>query len=165
MIYDFHSSLAPTVELGTQWPPAGVTALSPMAVPLLNTLLLVSSGATVTYGHHAMFRSDRGAALLGLLLTVALATLFTALQGLEYDVAGFSIADGAYGSCFFFATGFHGFHVLVGTIALAVGLVRLFFYHFTSTHHIGLEASILYWHFVDVVWLFLYLAVYWWGAA
>lgn len=88
-----------------QWPPAGVTALSPMAVPLLNTLLLVSSGATVTYGHHAMFRSDRGAALLGLFFTVVLATLFTALQGLEYDVAGFSIADGAYGSCFFFATG------------------------------------------------------------
>lgn len=189
-----------------------------MAVPLLNTLLLVSSGATVTYGHHAMFRSDRGAALLGLLLTVVLAAVFTALQGLEYDVAGFSIADGAYGSCFFFATGFHGFHVLVGTIALAVGLARLFYYHFTSTHHIGLEASILYWHtsvpyllrllrvplyairtvqglawstaacvvyrdlaqstqcnaalatrlhlgFVDVVWLFLYLAVYWWGAA
>lgn len=101
----FHSSLAHTVELGSQWPPAGVTALSPMAVPLMNTLLLISSGATVTYGHHAMFRSDRSAALIGLFLTVVLAIIFTALQGLEYDVAGFSMADGAYGSCLFFATG------------------------------------------------------------
>jgi cytochrome c oxidase subunit 3 len=161
----FHSSLAPVVELGSQWPPVGITALSPLAVPLLNTLLLVSSGATVTYAHHAMFHRSRGAALAGLALTVVLASVFTALQGLEYDVASFTFSDGAFGSVFYFSTGFHGFHVLIGTIALAVGLVRTALYHYTSSHHIGLEASILYWHFVDVVWLFLYMAVYWWGAA
>jgi cytochrome c oxidase subunit 3 len=161
----FHSSLAPTVELGTQWPPVGVTALSPMAVPLMNTLLLVSSGATITYGHHAIFQKSRPRALMGVALTVFLAIIFTVMQGLEYDVAGFTMSDGAYGTVFFATTGLHGFHVLIGTIALAVGLVRTMLYHFTSTHHIGLEASILYWHFVDVVWLFLYMAVYWWGAA
>lgn len=161
----FHSSLAPTVELGSQWPPVGITALSPLAVPLLNTLLLLSSGATVTYGHHALIRKDRTGALVGVLATVILAIVFTALQGLEYDVAGFTMADGAYGSCFFFSTGFHGFHVLIGTIAIAVQFVRIIYYHTTETHHGGLEASILYWHFVDIVWVALYVAVYWWGAA
>jgi cytochrome c oxidase subunit 3 len=161
----FHSSLAPTVELGCAWPPAGVSALSPMAVPLLNTLLLVGSGATITYGHHALIQKNRSGALLGVLATVVLAIAFTWLQGLEYEVAGFTMADGAYGSCFFFGTGFHGFHVIIGTIAIAVGFVRVALYHSTSTHHVGLEASILYWHFVDVVWLFLYMVVYWWGAA
>jgi len=160
----FHSSLAPTVELGVQWPPVGITPLSALNVPLLNTMLLVSSGATVTYGHHAIFRGSRSGTLLGVSLTVVLALVFTALQGLEYDVAGFSMPDGAFGSCFFFSTGFHGFHVIVGTIIIAVGLLRTLFYHFTTSHHIGLEAAILYWHFVDVVWLFLYLAIYWWGS-
>lgn len=161
----FHSSLAPTVELGSQWPPVGIVPLSPMTVPLLNTILLVSSGATVTYAHHAMFNGRRGAALLGLVLTVVLASVFTALQGFEYAEAGFTLPDGAFGSCFFFATGLHGMHVLVGTLFIGVGLARLYLYHLTRAHHLGLESSILYWHFVDVVWLFLYLAVYWWGSA
>lgn len=160
----FHSSLAPTVELGSQWPPSGLTALNPMTVPLLNTVLLLSSGATVTYAHHAVIEGNRQAAVLGLGLTILLATLFTALQGLEYVEADFTIADGVYGSCFFFSTGFHGFHVLIGTLFIAVMFYRMIAYHFTSEHHIGLEASILYWHFVDVVWLFLYAAVYWWGS-
>jgi cytochrome c oxidase subunit 3 len=142
----FHSSLSPTVELGGQWGPVGITPLSPLAIPLLNTLLLVSSGATVTYGHHAMFNMSRSGAIMGVLLTVILALLFTALQGEEYAVAGFTIADGAYGSCFFFSTGFHGLHVIVGTIFLAVGLARIILYHFTSSHHMGLESGILYWH-------------------
>ena len=163
-IIDFHSSLSPTVELGSQWGPVGITALSPLAVPLLNTLLLVSSGATVTYAHHAMFNKSRTGAILGLILTVVLALVFTALQGLEYDAAGFTIADGAYGSVFYFSTGFHGLHVIIGTIFLAVGLGRVILYHFTSSHHMGLESGILYWHFVDVVWLFLYVSVYWWGS-
>ena len=140
------SSMSPTVELGTQWPPAGVTPLSPMTVPLLNTMLLVSSGATVTYAHHALFHKARGAALVGTILTVVLAILFTALQGFEYAQAGFSMPDGAFGTCFYFSTGFHGFHVLVGTIFIAVGLFRLALYHLTSAHHMGFEASILYWH-------------------
>ena len=160
----FHSSLAPTVELGTQWPPVGVMALSPLAVPALNTILLVSSGATVTYAHHALFQKSRERMLQGLLLTVILAIIFTFLQGFEYAVRGFSMTDGAYGSCFYFGTGTHGVHVLVGTIFIAVGLVRGVMYHYTSETHVGLEASILYWHFVDAVWLALYLMVYWWGS-
>jgi cytochrome c oxidase subunit 3 len=160
----FHSSLSPTVELGAQWPPVGIISINPITVPLLNTVLLVSSGATVTYAHHAIFRGGRGAAVLGLILTIVLAIAFTALQAFEYNVAGFSIPDGAFGSCFFFGTGFHGLHVLIGTLFIAVGAARMVLYHLTRSHHIGLEASILYWHFVDVVWLFLYLAVYWWGS-
>jgi cytochrome c oxidase subunit 3 len=142
----FHSSLSPTVELGAQWSPAGLVPLSPLTVPLLNTLLLVSSGATVTYGHHAMFLADRRGALLGMLATVLLATVFTALQYFEYEVAGFSLSDGVYGSAFYFSTGLHGLHVLVGTLFLSAALVRLAAYHFTQGHHLGLESSILYWH-------------------
>jgi len=133
-------------------------------VPLLNTILLVSSGATVTYAHHAIFYGSRNSALYGLIFTVILAVVFTAFQGFEYATSSFNMSDGAYGSCFYFSTGFHGLHVIIGTIFITVGLVRIIFYHFTRSHHIGLEASILYWHFVDVVWLFLYLAVYWWGS-
>lgn len=160
----FHSSLAPTVELGSQWPPAGITALNPMTVPLLNTILLLSSGATVTYAHHALIEGNRRAAIVGTGLTIVLAVLFTGLQGFEYIDANFTIADGVYGSCFFFSTGFHGFHVIIGTIFIAVGFYRILAYHYTAEHHIGLEAAILYWHFVDVVWLFLYASVYWWGS-
>jgi cytochrome c oxidase subunit 3 len=142
----FHSSLAPTVELGSQWPPVGVTALNPMTVPLLNTVLLLSSGATVTYAHHALIEGNRRAAIVGAGLTILLAVMFTALQGLEYMEADFTIADGVYGSCFFFSTGFHGFHVIVGTAFIAVAFFRIINYHFTAEHHMGLESSILYWH-------------------
>ena len=142
----FHSSLAPTVELGTQWPPVGITALSALAVPLLNTVLLVSSGATVTYAHHALLRKDRAGTLLGLTLTVILAIVFTGLQGFEYVVAAFSIHDGAYGTVFYAGTGGHGLHVIVGTLFLAVALFRVALYHYTSDHHVGFESSILYWH-------------------
>jgi cytochrome c oxidase subunit 3 len=90
--------------------------------------------------------------------------LFTACQGIEYSNAGFTIADGVYGSTFFFSTGFHGIHVLVGTIFILVGFFRILSYHVTDMHHLGFEASILYWHFVDVVWLFLFVLVYWWGS-
>ena len=139
--------LLQATNVSGSWPPVGITALSPMAIPLLNTVLLLSSGATVTWGHHAFFSRNRSAALQGLALTVVLAIIFTALQGVEYNMAGFTIADGAYGSCFYMATGAHGLHVLVGTIAITVGLARLINYQLTSTHHIGLEGAILYWHF------------------
>lgn len=160
----FHSSLAPTVELGSQWPPAGIETLNPFAVPLLNTILLLSSGATVTYAHHALIYGNRRATLIGVVLTLVLATVFTLLQGFEYANAGFTIADGVYGTCFYFATGFHGIHVIVGTLFIGVAAYRIYAYHLTSDHHIGFESSILYWHFVDVVWLFLYAAVYIWGS-
>ena len=158
------SSMSPTVELGAQWPPVGVTPLSPITVPLLNTILLVSSGATVTYAHHALFRGDRTAALIGTFLTVILAIVFTYLQFFEYSTAGFNMSDGAFGTCFYFSTGGHGAHVIIGTIFIAVGLIRLTLYHFTTAHHMGYEGSILYWHFVDAVWLFLYAVIYWWGS-
>lgn len=160
----FHSSLSPTVELGSQWPPVGIPTINPFELPLLNTILLLSSGATVTYAHHSLIQGNRRGAILGTILTLVFAILFTACQGIEYSNAGFTIADGVYGSTFYFSTGFHGIHVLVGTIFIAVAFFRMLAYHLTDHHHLGFEASILYWHFVDVVWLFLFISVYWWGS-
>jgi cytochrome c oxidase subunit 3 len=160
----FHSALSPTIELGTQWPPAGIDAINPFELPLLNTVILLSSGVTVTYAHHSLIQGNRSGALWGLVFTIILAIVFTACQGVEYSVSSFTISDGAYGSCFFFGTGFHGLHVIIGTIFLLVGFWRMLAYHLTENHHLGLEAGILYWHFVDVVWLFLYVSVYYWGS-
>ena len=160
----FHSSLAPTVELGAHWPPQGIDPLNPWEVPLLNTVLLLSSGATVTYAHHALIQGNRSGTITGLIMTIVFALLFTALQGFEYYNAPFTISDGAYGSCFYMATGFHGLHVIIGTLFLAVGFFRILSYHLTDHHHLGFESGILYWHFVDVVWLFLFISIYWWGS-
>jgi cytochrome c oxidase subunit 3 len=159
----FHSSLSPNIELGAQWPPMGINGINPFELPLLNTIILLSSGVTVTYAHHCIIQGNRKGALYGLVYTILLAILFTALQGIEYTVSSFTISDGIYGSCFYFGTGFHGLHVIVGTAFLAVGLGRLLAYHFTDHHHLGLESGILYWHFVDVVWLFLFISIYYWG--
>lgn len=160
----FHSALTPTVELGAQWPPLGIEPVNPFELPLLNTVLLLSSGATVTYAHHSLIKGGRVGALYGSVATVLLALVFTFFQGIEYSVSSFTISDGAFGSCFFFSTGFHGLHVIIGTIFLAVALWRIFAYHLTNNHHLGFEGGILYWHFVDVVWLFLYISVYYWGS-
>jgi cytochrome c oxidase subunit 3 len=160
----FHSALSPTIELGTQWPPMGIEAINPFELPLLNTVILLSSGVTVTYAHHSLIQGNRSGALWGLIFTIVLAVIFTACQGIEYSVSSFTISDGAYGSCFFFGTGFHGLHVIIGTIFLLVGFWRMLAYHLTENHHLGLESGILYWHFVDVVWLFLYVSVYYWGS-
>jgi len=160
----FHSSLAPTVDLGAHWPPAGIEALNPWEVPLLNTVILLSSGATVTYAHHSLIQGNRTGVIYGLIATIILAVLFTALQGYEYYNAPFTFADSAYGSTFFISTGFHGLHVIIGTIFLTVALFRIISYHLTDHHHLGFETAILYWHFVDVVWLFLFISVYWWGS-
>ena len=160
----FHSALSPTVEMGGQWPPIGVEAINPFELPLLNTVILLSSGVTVTYAHHSLIQGDRSAALYGLVLTVILAFVFTALQAIEYRLSSFTISDGTFGSCFYFGTGFHGLHVIIGTAFLAVGLWRLLAYHLTENHHLGLESGILYWHFVDIVWLFLFISIYYWGS-
>jgi heme/copper-type cytochrome/quinol oxidase subunit 3 len=159
----FAAALAPTIEIGSIWPPKGIDVFDLIEIPLLNTLILLCSGATVTYAHHAITCGSKVDAVFGLILTIVLAIIFTALQGFEYVSAGFTISDGIYGSCFFMATGFHGFHVLIGTIFLTVCLIRLMLDHFTIQHHFGFEAAAFYWHFVDVVWLFLYIAVYFWG--
>lgn len=159
----FHSALSPTVELGAKWPPMGIESINPFEIPLLNTVILLSSGVTVTYSHHSLIQGYRSGALKGLVYTIILAIIFTGFQGVEYSVSSFTISDGAFGSCFFFGTGFHGLHVLIGTAFLAVGLWRLLAYHLTDNHHLGLESAILYWHFVDIVWLFLFISVYYWG--
>lgn len=160
----FHSSLSPTVELGAQWPPLGIECPNFLELPLLNTIILLASGVTVTYAHHSLIKGNRNASLYGIAFTIVLALVFTFCQGLEYSVSGFTISDGTFGSVFYFSTGFHGIHVLVGTIFILVAGIRCFMYHFTQNHHVGLEGSIMYWHFVDVVWLLLYMGVYWWGS-
>jgi len=159
----FHSSLSPTFDIGAVWPPEAMPVLSAWEIPLLNTILLLSSGATVTWAHHAIVAGARKEALLGLIGTVVLAILFTGLQGFEYVNAPFTISDSVYGSCFYLATGFHGFHVFIGTCFLIVCTLRLIWHHFTREHHFGFEAAAYYWHFVDVVWLFLFVTIYWWG--
>jgi cytochrome c oxidase subunit 3 len=160
----FHSSFNPSPAIGGVWPPVYLTILDPWKVPLLNTIILLSSGASVTWAHHSIVWGSKSQASLALIVTVALATIFTALQGFEYVTAPFTISDGVYGSTFYMATGFHGFHVFVGTCFLAVCLVRLTFNHFTREQHFGFEAAAWYWHFVDVVWLFLFISIYWWGS-
>lgn len=160
----FHSALSPTVELGAQWPPMGIEAINAFELPLLNTVLLLASGVTITYAHHSLIQGNRNGTLYGAILTVFLALVFTSFQGVEYSVSSFTLSDGAFGSCFYFGTGFHGIHVIIGTIFLLIGFWRVLAYHLTENHHLGLEAGILYWHFVDVVWLFLFLSVYYWGS-
>nr|YP_009110523.1 cytochrome c oxidase subunit III [Lepidodactylus lugubris]BAP90302.1 cytochrome oxidase subunit 3 [Lepidodactylus lugubris] len=160
----YHSSLAPAPELGGLWPPYGIIPLSPFDVPLLNTAVLLASGVTVTWAHHSIMGGERKEALQGLTLTILLGLYFTMLQAMEYIEAPFTIADATYGSTFFVATGFHGLHVIIGTSFLAVCLMRQVNYHFTTHHHFGFEAAAWYWHFVDVVWLFLYVSIYWWGS-
>nr|YP_009002114.1 cytochrome c oxidase subunit 3 [Sporolithon durum]AGU16679.1 cytochrome c oxidase subunit 3 [Sporolithon durum] len=161
----FHTSLAPTIEVGSIWPPKGINVFNPLEIPLLNTLILLFSGCTVTWTHHAIVSNCRTESLLSLSLTIILAILFTGLQAFEYNMADFRLSDGIYGSTFYMATGFHGFHVFIGTIFLVVCLIRLTQYQLTQHHHFGFEAAAWYWHFVDVVWLFLFVSIYWWGGS
>jgi len=160
----FHSSLAPTVEIGAVWPPKGIQVLNPWEIPFLNTLILLSSGAAVTWAHHAILAGYRKQAIYSLCVTILLAILFTAFQGYEYLSAPFTISSGIYGSTFYMATGFHGAHVLIGTTFLTVCLIREIHFHFTKNHHFGFEAAAWYWHFVDIVWLFLFVSIYYWGS-
>jgi len=159
----FHASLAASIELGGIWPPKFINALDPWGVPLLNTVVLVFSGASITWSHHALLLNFRDQVDFSFRVTILWAVLFTLLQLCEYVEATFSISDSVYGSTFFMATGFHGFHVIVGTIFIFVSYIRFINYHFSSSHHIGFESSAWYWHFVDVVWLFLFISIYWWG--
>nr|YP_009971700.1 cytochrome c oxidase subunit III [Palaestes abruptus]QNG56280.1 cytochrome c oxidase subunit III [Palaestes abruptus]QNG56410.1 cytochrome c oxidase subunit III [Palaestes abruptus] len=160
----FHSSLSPSIEMGMLWPPKNIYPFNPMEIPLLNTLLLLTSGLTVTWAHHSLMENNFKQSTQSLILTVLLGLYFTTLQGYEYIEAPFTIADSVYGSSFFMATGFHGLHVIIGTTFLFVCLIRHLFNHFSPIHHFGFEAAAWYWHFVDVVWLFLYISIYWWGS-
>ena len=150
-------------EALVQWPPAGVEVLNAFELPLLNTLILLLSGTTVTWAHHSLLHGDRDGLIKGLWITILLGILFSFVQAYEYSVAPFPFGVTNYGSAFYMATGFHGFHVLIGTIFLMVCLGRAYAGHFTPKQHFGFEAAAWYWHFVDVVWLFLFAVVYVWG--
>ncbi|WP_406856595.1 cytochrome c oxidase subunit 3 [Alsobacter sp. KACC 23698] len=149
---------------GGHWPPKGIEVFDPFHLPLLNTLILLTSGTTVTWAHHALLHDDRQGLKWGLILTVLLGALFSIVQVYEYSHAHFAFKGSIYGATFFMATGFHGFHVFIGTIFLLVCLVRALRGHFSPRQHLGFEFAAWYWHFVDVVWLFLFVAIYLWGS-
>lgn len=160
----FNAALFPTEQIGSTWPPQGVETFDPWHLPLINTTILLLSGTTVTSAHHALIHGDRDGLKWYLWITVALGAFFSVIQMYEYSHAAFafSVENGGniYGSTFFMATGFHGFHVFVGTVFLAVCLLRAYKGDFTPKQHFGFEAAAWYWHFVDVVWLFLFIFIY-----
>ena len=168
----FDSSLypnSPEMPLRTEadggiWPPKGVRVIAPFDLPFMNTLILLLSGTTVTWAHHAILEGNKRDAVRGLVLTVLLGICFTSIQAYEYIHAPFKFDANIYSSTFFMATGFHGFHVFVGTTFLLVCLFRAMAGQFKPNHHFGFEAAAWYWHFVDVVWLFLFFCIYWWGS-
>lgn len=160
----FHSSLSPVIELGGIWPPCGIDPLNAFQVPLLNTVILLASGVSVTWAHQALLGENFLSTRLSLIVTWVLGIYFLFLQWIEYRISMFRISDSVYGRTFFIATGFHGFHVIVGTLFLIVIWKRVRSSHFRRSHHLGFECAAWYWHFVDVVWLFLFSVVYWWGA-
>jgi cytochrome c oxidase subunit 3 len=154
---------ARAAHTGGVWPPQGIEVFDPWHLPLINTLILLTSGTTVTWAHHALLNNDRKGLVRGLALTVLLGLVFTAVQAYEYAHAAFAFGGSIYSATFFMATGFHGFHVAIGTIFLIVCLFRSMKGDFTPKAHFGFEAAAWYWHFVDVVWIFLFFAIYVWG--
>jgi cytochrome c oxidase subunit 3 len=156
--------IARIAATGGVWPPKGIETFDPWHLPLLNTLILLTSGTTVTWAHHALLHNDRDGLKKGLILTILLGLLFTCVQAYEYSHAAFGFKGNIYGATFFMATGFHGMHVIIGTIFLTVCLIRAYKGQFTPQQHLGFEFAAWYWHFVDVVWLFLFACIYVWGA-
>nr|YP_009500745.1 cytochrome c oxidase subunit 3 [Paracarsidara gigantea]AWU49004.1 cytochrome c oxidase subunit 3 [Paracarsidara gigantea] len=159
----FHHSLSPSHEIGISWPPMGIKSFNPMHIPLMNTIILLSSGISVTWTHASMLMNKFKETKKSLLMTIMLGVYFSLLQMYEYINAPFCFSDSVYGSTFFLTTGFHGIHVIIGTLFLTHSLVRMSKLHFSKNHHLSLEMAIWYWHFVDIVWLFLYISIYWWG--
>lgn len=168
----FSSSLFPKVEVSevwqglgqlAAWPPKDILPMDAWHLPFLNTLILLLSGTTVTWAHHALLEGNKKDVIKGLWCTVLLGMTFTACQIFEYVHAHFGFTQGIYASTFYMATGFHGLHVFIGTLFLAVNLIRAYRGTLGTEQHLGFEFAAWYWHFVDVVWLFLFVFVYWWG--
>nr|UFK32233.1 cytochrome c oxidase subunit III [Aguriahana digitata] len=159
----FHSSLAPSMEIGMKWPPMGIITFNPINIPMLNTMILLGSGISITWAHNALIMKNYTKMNQAMMITILLGMYFSIMQLYEYIESPFCISDSVYGSTFFLATGFHGLHVIIGTIFIMVSASRNLKLHFSKNHHVGFEASAWYWHFVDVVWLFLYMSIYWWG--
>nr|QBZ38074.1 cytochrome c oxidase subunit III [Bambusiphaga luodianensis] len=159
----FHSSLSPSTEMGLKWPPKGINPFNPMEIPLLNTIILVSSGASITWAHQSLMSMKFKQTIFSMLITISLSVYFTSLQWIEYKNSPFTITDSVFGSTFFMTTGFHGLHVLMGTIFIIAALESITSFKSNKLNHLSMELSAWYWHFVDVVWLFLYLILYWWN--
>ena len=158
----FHASLTPNIELGTVWPPEGMEVIDPWGIPLMNIIVLLSSGIFLTWGHEKIIAGEKKEAKIGLILTILLGVVFLILQYNEFKVAPFTLADSSYGSSFYILTTCHMLHVIIGIGFLTVGYNRMD--NYTRTHHLGLEGAIWYWHLVDVVYLFVFCIVYWWGS-
>lgn len=159
----FHRRLVPNIEIGNNWPPIGIIPFNPINIPILNTIILLRSGVTITWAHHSLLRKKFNKINQAIIMTVILGIYFSILQLYEYIESPFTIADSIFGSTFFIATGFHGLHVIIGTTFILISIIRGIKLHFSINHHVGFEASAWYWHFVDVVWIFLFLRIYWWG--
>nr|ALO76387.1 cytochrome c oxidase subunit 3 [Rhagophthalminae sp. GENSP01] len=160
----FHSSLSSSIELGMIWPPKNILTFNPTQIPLMNSMILISSGISVTWAHHSLMENNYKQTIQGLIITILLGLYFSILQLYEYTESKFSMSDSIYGSTFFLTTGFHGIHVIIGTSFISTCLFMQMKNYFSSMHHFGFEAATWYWHFVDVVWLFLYMSIYWWGS-
>lgn len=160
----FHSAIGPTIEIGSSWPPVGIESIKPTELPLLNTIILLASGATITWAHHGILNGNKSESIIAVAITTFLIFAFVWCQDKEYTFANFTIADGVYGSIFYAGTGLHFGHMVMLFIMLSIVLWRLFLNHLTNTHHVVFEITVLYLHVLDVIWLLLYLVFYWWGA-
>nr|YP_010692566.1 cytochrome c oxidase subunit III [Tricentrus fulgidus]WBV77307.1 cytochrome c oxidase subunit III [Tricentrus fulgidus] len=158
-----HSSLSPSIEIGMNWPPLNIKSFNPMSIPLLNTMILLSSGVSMTWSHSALLMNNYSQSIKSMIITMLLGMYFSGLQLYEYMESSFCISDSIYGASFFMSTGFHGIHVLIGSMFILISTLRMKKLHFSNYHHVGFECAAWYWHFVDVVWLMLYIMIYWWG--
>nr|DBA43746.1 TPA_asm: COX3 [Bombus skorikovi] len=156
----FHNSMSPSIEINLSWPPKMIHFFNPLEIPLLNSISLILSGLTVTISHYYLLNNNFKLSILYLMLTILLGTYFNMMQIFEYSNSSFCINDSIYGSIFYLSTGFHGMHVLIGTLMLTYSLMRMYKNHFSKIHHMNYELSIWYWHFVDVIWLFIYMFYY-----
>jgi len=158
-----HNSLAPSIELGLNWPPKNIEFFNPILIPILNTTILLTSRFTVTLAHFYLLNNNKKKTINLINLTIILSIYFLILQIIEYKQATFTFSDSVFGSSFYIATGFHGLHVIIGTLFLIINLIRIFKLHLSFIHHIRFELAAWYWHFVDIIWLFLYITFYWWN--